>query len=153
MVKEYLSRHGVSYVEKDVSRDPTAANELIGMGQRGVPVTMIAGQMVVGYDPARLSSLLASQTPPKPALGISIADAAQHAPAGSPPGAYIGRVKPGSPAERAGIQAGDIITQLAGQPVRRADDVFRILEQAGESRQASAQIVRGGDVVRVGLRW
>src|SRR5919197_382043 len=121
MAKEFLSQQGVPYTEKDVSRDPRAASELQQLGQRGVPVILGNGHMVVGFDRAQLERVLAqASTKPsaeRPRLGASIADAARHAPPGSPPGAYVGCVRPGPPAARAGLQPGDIIVALAGQPV------------------------------------
>jgi glutaredoxin 3 len=124
MAKEFLSQRDVPYIEKDVSRDRRAASELQQLGQRGVPVIMVDGHMVVGFDRARLERLLAqAPTEPgieRPRLGASIADAAHHAPPGSPPGAYIGRIRPGSLAARAGLQPGDIIVAMAGQPVGSA---------------------------------
>src|SRR4030095_3908130 len=112
MAKKFLSQKGVPYTEKDVSRDPRAASELQQLGQRGVPVIMVDGHMVVGFDRAQLERLLARAPPEpgieRPRLGASIADAAHHAPPGSPPGAFIGRIRPRSLAARAGLQPGDI---------------------------------------------
>ena len=136
------------YSEKDVSRDPQAASELQQLGQRGVPVILVDGHMVVGFDRARLERLLA-ETPPepdasRPRLGAGIADAMHHAPPGSPPGAYIGRVRPGSPAARAGLQPGDIIVALAGQPVDSAAAVEQMLSRQGRQHPVPARIYRGG---------
>ncbi len=51
MMKEFLSQKGVSFDERDVSRDPSCAQELVdSTGQMGVPVTIINGQVVVGFD-------------------------------------------------------------------------------------------------------
>ena len=148
MAKEFLSQRGVSYTEKDVSRDPMAASELQRLGQRGVPVIMVDGHMVVGFDRAQLERLLAQATPEpgakRPRLGASIADAAQHAPPGSPPGAYVGRLRPGSPAARAGLQPGDIIVALAGQPVDSATAVEQILRRLGPQHPVPVRIHRNG---------
>jgi glutaredoxin 3 len=148
MAKEFLSQRGVAFSEKDVSRDPQAASELQKLGQRGVPVILVDGQMVVGFDRARLERLLA-ETPPapdarRPRLGASIADTAHHAPPGSPPGAYIGRVRPGSPAARAGLRPGDIIVALAGQPVDSAAAVEQMLSRQARQHPVPARIYRGG---------
>ncbi|MCL5960677.1 MAG: PDZ domain-containing protein [Chloroflexi bacterium] len=42
-------------------------------------------------------------------------------------GAFVGKVSPRSPAERAGLQPGDIITELNLRPINNADDVERAL--------------------------
>ena len=81
MAKEFLSQRGVPYIEKDVSRDRRAASELQQLGQRGVPVIMVDGHMVVGFDRPQLEHLLAQANAAtgaeRPRLGASIADAAQ----------------------------------------------------------------------------
>jgi glutaredoxin 3 len=155
MAKEFLSHKGVPYIEKDVSRDPTAAAELQRLGQRGVPVIMVDGHMVVGFDRPQLERLLAqASTPPgaeRPKLGASIADAAPHAPPGSPHGAYVGRVRPESPAARAGLQSGDIIVALAGQPVGNAAAVEQILSRLGPQHPVSMRIHRHGRTYEIPL--
>jgi glutaredoxin 3 len=148
MAKEFLSQKGVPYTEKDVSQDPRAASELQQLGQRGVPVIMVDGHMVVGFDRPQLERLLAQATTPmsaeRPKLGATIADAAQHTPPGSPPGAYVGRVRPGSPAARAGVQPGDIIVALAGQLVGSAAAVEQLLSRLGPQHQVPMRIHRNG---------
>ena len=60
MVKVYLSRNGIDFVEHNVSRDREALKELVGMGYRTTPVTAIGDERVVGYSPAKLDEALAS---------------------------------------------------------------------------------------------
>ncbi len=58
-VKSYLRSKGVSFVEKDVSSDMLAAQEMYSLtGQMGTPVTKIKGEAVVGFDQDQLDSLL-----------------------------------------------------------------------------------------------
>jgi serine protease Do len=45
-------------------------------------------------------------------------------------GAVIGQVQPGSPAEDAGLQRGDVITEIDRKPVRSAEDAQGLLGQA-----------------------
>jgi glutaredoxin 3 len=150
MAKEFLSQKGVPYTEKDVSRDPKAASELQQLGQRGVPVIRVDGQIVVGFDSARLERLLAQATAEpgaeRPRLGASIADTGHHAPPGSPLGAYVGRVRPGSPAARAGIQPGDIIVALSGKPVDGAAVVEQIMSRLRAQHPVPVRIYRNGRI-------
>jgi glutaredoxin 3 len=150
MAKEFLSQKGVLYTEKNVSRDPKAASELQQLGQRGVPVILVDGHMVVGFDRPQLERLLAQETAAPgakgPRLGASIADAAHHAPPGSPPGAFVGRVRPGSPAARAGLLPGDIIVALAGHPVDSAAAVEQILSRQGQHYPVPVRIYRSGRI-------
>ena len=57
-VKEYLSQKGIPFVERDVVRDPEALEELSRLGYMTTPVTVIDGQVVVGFDRKRLEVLL-----------------------------------------------------------------------------------------------
>ena len=130
-MKEFLSRRGIRFIEKNVAADPLAAQEMIRTsGQRGVPVTVISDQVVVGYDQRRLAMLLDQGIVGKPALGVSIADAgriAQKHGGGPAVGAYVGQVRPGSPAQQAGLRPGDVITELGGQPIHTAADVHAVM--------------------------
>lgn len=89
-------------------------------GQMGVPVIIVDDQVVIGFDRERLEQLLAAAAR-RPSLGLAVADAARYVPSSS--GAYVGRVNPGSPGERAGLRVGDIIFEFGGYPVRTADDL------------------------------
>lgn len=56
--KEYLDEKGVSYTEKNIQTDREARNELMKMGHMGVPVILINGEEVVGFDRAKIDQLL-----------------------------------------------------------------------------------------------
>lgn len=58
MVKEFLSRKGLTFAERNVSRDEEARNDLLSLGYRGTPVTVIDAQKVVGYSPPKLEAAL-----------------------------------------------------------------------------------------------
>lgn len=58
--KEYLSRKGISYIEHNVAQDRDKAKEMIDKsGQMGVPVIIVDGKVVVGFNQSLLDSLLA----------------------------------------------------------------------------------------------
>ncbi|MFH1120915.1 MAG: glutaredoxin domain-containing protein [Bacteroidota bacterium] len=58
-LKNYLRQHKIRFTDIDVSADPAMAQELVNRtGQRGVPQTEINGEMVVGFDKARINRLL-----------------------------------------------------------------------------------------------
>lgn len=143
MAKKYLSERGIQYVEHDVSRDRQAADEMVSLtGQMGVPVIVVDGQAIIGFDRARLEQLIAGRSggASRPKFGLKIADASKVASkVGGLPvfGALVGSVAPGSPAERAGIKEGDIITEINIRPVRGAED----LEKALANLQAGGRVV------------
>lgn len=61
-LKSYLRSVRYPYNEVDVSRDATAAEELVRRtGQQGVPQTDIEGTIVVGFDRKRINELLGIQ--------------------------------------------------------------------------------------------
>ena len=57
--KDYLSQKGIKFVNHNVAEDRDAAKEMIKKsGQMGVPVIIIDGEVVVGFNKSLLDSLL-----------------------------------------------------------------------------------------------
>ncbi len=148
MAKEYLSQRGIPFTEKMVDEDYSAAMEMVRVSQQqGVPVIVVDGQVVVGFDRPRLDSLLSGAQAGRVSFGASIADAARIlSKQGQIPvfGAYVGRVSPGSPAARAGLQPGDIITELNVRPISNAADVEAALAGLRRGSRLSVVWTRGG---------
>lgn len=63
-MKEFLSQRSVAYSERDITTDPVALEELQRLGVMTTPVTVINGEMVVGFDQSRLEALLGDGSPP-----------------------------------------------------------------------------------------
>jgi len=139
----------------DVSRDAAGAEQMVRQsGQRGVPVTVVDGQVVVGYDRPRLEQLLGASA--RPRLGAAVADAAEMARRGRTnmnAGAYVGRVSPGSAAKRAGLRPGDVIVSIADHGVATAADVERIVPRIPRGRDVPVVYVREGSRHRATLRY
>ena len=57
-MKEFLSHEGHSFVSRNVDDDPDAYSELVALGWRAVPVTVINGVAVKGFDEAKFRVLL-----------------------------------------------------------------------------------------------
>ena len=57
-VKEFLSQKGIEFTERDVTVDELAIAELEELGFMTTPVTVIDGEVVVGFDRERLDELL-----------------------------------------------------------------------------------------------
>ena len=57
-VKEYLSQNKIAFTERNVAEDESALTELEKLGYMTTPVTLIAGEMVVGFDREKLEKLL-----------------------------------------------------------------------------------------------
>ena len=114
-------------------------------GQMGVPVTVIDGQVVVGFDRARLQALLAGG---KVRFGIKVADADRIAQKqGAIPifGAIIGEVARGSLGEKAGLNPGDIITEISGRRISNAADVEKALGELKPGSIMAILFLRGSE--------
>ena len=153
MAKKYLSERGVPYVEYDVSRDRQAADEMVNLtGQMGVPVIVVDGQVIVGFDRERLEQLIGrGGGDNRPRFGLKVADASKitRKMGGLPVfGALVGSVAPGSPAERAGIKEGDIITEINMRPIRGADDLEKALSNLRSGARAAIILQRGQQSLR-----
>ncbi|MHB9033754.1 MAG: S1C family serine protease [Anaerolineae bacterium] len=84
--------------------------------------------MVVGFDRQHLDQLIGQAQ--RPHLGAAVADASSMSGRGQAvptEGAYVGRIRAGSPAAQAGLQVGDIITSIGGHAVRSAFDLESIV--------------------------
>jgi glutaredoxin len=57
-VKEFLSQNKIEFVDRNVAADEVALNELEKLGYMTTPVTVIDGQVVVGFDRDKLQKLL-----------------------------------------------------------------------------------------------
>lgn len=139
----------MAFTEKDVSRDPAAAQEMVRRsGQRGVPVITVDDQVIVGFNRPLLEQALARR---KVQLGVSVADAAklkQKYRLSVGEGALVGAVKPGSLAESAGLKAGDVIVEIAGAPIRNAGDVTDATARLQGTREVGIAWVRGDQSMR-----
>jgi glutaredoxin 3 len=57
-VKEFLSQKKTSFVDRNIAADDAALNELERLGYMTTPVTVIDGEVVVGFDRDKLERLL-----------------------------------------------------------------------------------------------
>ena len=87
----------------------------------------------------------------KPYLGIvyQTIDPAVAKVQGVPQGAFVRRVAGGSPAEKATVVAGDIITKLNDQRVTEDNDIVTILNSLKVGQKIPLEIYRDGKVVKL----
>lgn len=124
-------------------------------GQQGVPVIAVDDEVVVGFDRPRLERILAAAESGKPVFGAAIADASRITmrQGGVPVfGAYVGKVAPGSPAERAGLQPGDIITGLNLRPITNADTLEEALAALERGSLVRLTFARGNQTLSSEVR-
>lgn len=59
MAKEYFKKNDIAYTEYDVAADAVRRKEMVEKThQMGVPVIVIDGKIVVGFDKAKINQLL-----------------------------------------------------------------------------------------------
>jgi serine protease Do len=63
-------------------------------------------------------------------------------------GALVSQVVPGSPAERAGLKSGDVITSFNGAAVKAPRDLARAVADVKEGNKAPLEVWRDGKVVK-----
>ncbi|MGH7685869.1 MAG: PDZ domain-containing protein [Candidatus Dormibacteria bacterium] len=139
----YLDQKGVAYKTRDVLSDPSATAILFGrLGRVTTPVVQIGERLLVGYDPVQLARFLPRDGDEEPAVsfGAAVRSVTQQIATdkGLPAtyGVEVGSVKEGSPAEAAGIEAGDVITAIGPYTINGGADQFRravALRRPGDS--------------------
>ena len=58
-MKEFLSREGVSFTDRNVEEEHEAYTELVALGFRTVPITVIGRHFIKGFDERALRDALA----------------------------------------------------------------------------------------------
>ena len=106
-----------------------------------VVAPLLADETGALTDPA-----IASDAAPSPAADPATVDAA---PAEQPNLAVTG-VVPGSPAERAGIQPGDVFKTYVGTPVSTLDEVNKLKQQV-TTDSVEVRLIRGGQELAIML--
>ena len=86
-------------------------------------------------------------------LGVKIQsvtdDIAESMSMGKPRGALIADVTKTGPAEKAGIEAGDVVVEFDGKPVNQMRDLPRIVAETEIGRQVTVKVLRKGKEVTV----
>lgn len=81
-------------------------------------------------------------------LGVYIQDVdralAQSLGLDKPQGALIAQVEPGSPADKAGLEAGDVVVSFNGHPILDASDLPHTVGQMKPGASADADVIRKG---------
>jgi S1-C subfamily serine protease len=142
-------------------------NGTVGSGEQGAPLLDSQGR-VVGVMVGELASVEGAPVSPVAVVGFAIPSEiaqrvvndlrtkgrAEHAwlgidYQGLPSGVVVRRVTQGSPAQQAGIQVGDIITQYNDKPIRTASDLTRELYFAQPNQRITLTVQREGQQARL----
>jgi serine protease Do len=103
----------------------------------------------------RLDALAAGAATERPRLGIAVAPphVANHLrdAVGLPPveGLLVRGVEDDSPAARAGLRRGDLLTAADGRPLRTSDELFEVLDDLAPGATLTLTVVRAADELTV----
>jgi len=152
------------YLQTDASINPgNSGGPLIDLQGRVLGInTMIIGRgSGIGFAiPAEIaqrvaSQLIASGAVKRAWLGVSFQEItpelAAHFGGNFDGGALVNAVVPGGPAEKAGLQAGDVITSIDKQRIREGHDLLRTVLRRGVGERLSLEVRRGEKTKRVSL--
>ncbi len=133
-------------------REVTDSTQLIRSIQFTPPGSEASMEVVREGRPVEIKARVASRTEAEidryggrhiDSLGVTAIDASEQAiGAGDgtdPIGVYIIEVDPGSIADRAGLQRGDLIVMTDRQPVRKIDDLLTRLDEGGRTVRVDIQ--------------
>jgi serine protease Do len=113
-----------------------------------VLVAIVRAPSVYGQrddDPVRRARELTVLAGRGAALGVTVRDARPAEAGGDrPAGVVIDEVQPGSPAEKAGLKAGDVVVEFDGERVRSSRQFSRLVEETAPGRTVKATVMRDG---------
>ena len=92
-------------------------------------------------------ALVAGREPAIGFLGVSGTE-----PASGPPGALVTDVQPGTPADRAGLQRGDLVTAFDGQPVTDMTELAALVRPTTPGRLVTLDVLRSGRTIQIPVR-
>ena len=127
-----------------------ASGEVIGINTAKYNSAMVEGMgyaIPSNYITPIVEELLATGTQPKPYIGITGTNITEEtAPMYKlPVGALVLEIVEGSPAEKAGLQVGDVITQFNGQTVMDMDSLVKQVNEAKIGSTADMYVIRDGN--------
>ena len=121
--------------------------ELIGINSSKIAQTGVEGiGFAIPSDTVKyvVNQLLEFGRVRRPWIGATLVPTTQHA-----LGMLVVSVTPKSPAALAGIKAGDLLTAINGEPVRRLRDVVQVLEKSSIGGSVRLGILRGDQQLSV----
>ena len=164
LVRETPAGHTVALT---VSRDGATQNLSVELGERGAFLekkmkgkmrdfggvqSFVMPNTEFNFSGPEGFAVMDSRTP---VLGISAEDLSGQLGAyfGAPEdaGILVREVRSGTPAEKAGLKAGDVIVQLEGKPVKTLTELREGLREKADQKTASLSILRKGATINVNV--
>lgn len=119
------------------------AGEVIGINSAIATSGQNSGNIGLGFaipsDKAKdvANQLMLGKKVSHPQLGVSVAEVEGG-------GAAINSVTPDSPAAKAGLQKGDVVTQVNGKPINDSDDLVAVVQAGKVGDQVQVTYTRNG---------
>ncbi len=151
----------VPFIQTDVAVNPgNSGGPLFDLGGRVVGVnsqiySRSGGYMGISFAiPINVAKNVVEQLKTKGQvsrgwLGVEIQDLDQKLASSfnmaQPTGALVASVLPDTPADKAGVQAGDIVTEFGGSPVKSAADLPLLVGNTPIGTKASFKVLRAGE--------
>jgi serine protease Do len=149
-----------NFIQTDASINPgNSGGPLINMSGEvvGINTAIIASGQGIGFAiPINMAKEIASQLQKKGhvtrgLLGVSIQDVtpalAKSFGLKETKGALVAKVIPGGPAEKAGLEQGDVIVKFDGQTVAESKDLPRIVASTPVGKTVTVSVIRDGKEV------
>ncbi|MDO5677837.1 MAG: trypsin-like peptidase domain-containing protein [Propionibacteriaceae bacterium] len=125
-------------ITSSIASLPTAGQDQAG----NIGIGFAIGSDQVSYV---VEQLIATGTAQHPQLGVSASDIQTF----GPMGAEVVEVVPGSPAEAAGMQVGDQVTAVDGQPVTSTESLVALVRAGRVGEVMNLTVLRGGKELTV----
>lgn len=138
---DWLEQHEILVRIHDVTRDESALATAVALGGGRFPVVRVDDQVLVGFLPEQLEAQLGSH-------GVSGGLRLETRPGG---GVLVREVMPGSVAETAGLQSGDVVVKVGGYTEFSVDQLRTALERPRASRLAM-EVRRGDELVTLRIQ-
>ena len=122
-----------------------------GRGFQGVGFALPSNAAITVYN-----QLVSTGHVTRGSIGITFQEARSNNPVlmkelGAPYGIVVEDVAPGSPADKAGIQPGDVITQVDGRPVHSGSDLVNPIAQTPIGSSVAIQYIRNRETKQASL--
>lgn len=123
-----------------------------GASQGGASIDNIGFAIPLNAIRGIVDSIIEKGYVSKPYIGVTVTDTPQEYQFyGLPQGATVRSVEKDSPAERAGLQPGDIITQIKGQAISGSRELVRFLHNCDVGQSMQLKLYRKGENVELTL--
>jgi len=135
--------------------------EVVGINVAYLPPAETGAESIGFAIPAYTATSVADQliedgVAVGPYMGVSLTDLAPETArrfgVEAESGALVAEVEPGGPADRVGIEAGDIVTALGEEEVRGSGDLLSALRRYEPGDRVEVTVLRNGEEERINLR-